>query len=558
MAREISLRINAKDDATANIKKVVDSVKSLGGVAKAAFAVFAAEKVIGFFSQALSAASAGDAGVKQSMQGITDAFTGFQVSLVKNITGNKAFMASIERLLNAVGPLVEKLIVGLVPILVTLSEAAIFAANAISKYLGPVFAAMQVVAAGAAISVKALFQALTGDLSGAKKTLTELEGIGGRIKDAFDADVTPITANYRTQGAQVRRNTDAAKNKPVDANKAADDEFTRLVKLRELDALRGGELETLATKEAAYRIELTKSTLSAERRLQVLDLLKTAGEFAKKQADEEKKSLDERTKGYKALEDAQKAQLDALIALAQKGKATATDRATLQRELDDARTAAEYASNPVDRNRNLDDADRIGDALKPVNDGIRGLVGTSAQELSAFIGDTFGNGLLAGFQTAFSSAASGNIGGAIRGFFAGISGAMGAAITQLGAETITALATKFIKTQITAFMTYGKIMKGLTKFLANPWTAGFAAVAIGVALSGLSRSLGASAGGGVGGAPVFSSGLNNTTQIANQAGGTLNVYVDGGFVNFNDPSQRQQWQDAIRDANGRNINIFSR
>lgn len=558
MAKEIALKISAKDNASANLKKVSNSVKSLGGVAKAAFAVFAAEKIIGFFSQAISIASAGDAGVKKSMQGITDAFAGFQVSLVKNITGNKAFMASIEKLLTAVGPLVEKLITGLVPIMVSLSEAAVFAANSIQKYLGPVFSALQVVAAGAAISVKALFQALSGDLSGAKTTLSELEGIGGRIKDAFNADTETTTPNYRETGARMRQKTEAKTGTATDPNKAADEQFQRLVKLREQNALHTGELDTLTTKEAAYRTELTKSNITAERRIQVLDLLKSAGEFAQKQADDEKKSLDERTQGYKALEEAQKAQLDATIALAQKGMATAEQRAMLQRELESARTAADYASNPVDRNNNLDDAERIAGALQPVKDSIQGMVGLSAQEMSAFIAQSFGDGLYAGFATAFSAAASGNIGGAIKGFFAGISGAMGNAITQLGAETLTKLTKDFIGKQVKLFMGYGNIMKGLTKFLSNPFTAGFAAVAIGVALTGLSRSLGAQANGGIGGAPVFSSGLGNTTQIANAAGGTVNVYMQGGsVVNLNDPGQRQKWQDLIRDSAGRNVNIFA-
>lgn len=559
MSKVISLDIRADDHASAKLNKINQSVKSLGTAAKAGFALFAADAVVSFFKDAITAASEADSNIKDSMQGVSDTFVGFQIGIAKSITGNTKFMTSIENLLTAIGPLVEGLVSGLVPVLGGLAQAASFAANAISKYLGPVFQALKIVTVGAAIGVKSLYQAMNGDLVGAYNSLKSLEGISERLGNVFENIPEPTPSNYRESGRRARLKKDGTKATASAATKpSADEEFERLVKLRDQNALHAGELDDLTKREASYRLELDKTNLTTERRLKVLDLLKSAGEFTKKQAEDEQKSLDERVQGYKALEDAQRAQLDALVSLAEKGKATVEERTRLQRELEDARTAADYASNPVDRNKHLDDVERLEGVLRPAQDSIRGMIGMSAEEMSSFIADSFGNGLLAGFQTAFSAAASGNIFGAIRGFFAGLSGVMGNAISQLASETMTKLVKDFIGRQVKVFMGYGNIMKGLSKFLSNPWTAGFAAVAIGVALSGLSRSLGAQASGGAGSSPVFGTGFNNSTTIAANAGGTVNVYVDGGgIINLNDPNQRRSWQDLIRDSNGRNINIYT-
>lgn len=749
MSKEISLKINAKDNASASIKKVGDAVSGLGSVAKSAFALFAADKVLGFFKDAISSAAEADAGVKRSMQGITDSYSGFQISIAKSITGNKAFMGSIMKLLDVVGPFVTQLINGLVPALTFIAKLLTALADPIAKVIGyfkslwdvgvtivklftgdfktsggevisvfslilnavisfttyltniviavlekvigwlknwfnavktlaelvyrifaPALSALgtliqtviipafikafeqvkniwtAIIGFGAAlyefsykvigtvlVYVNALTGAfatmwlyMTGDKDGArqkwKSTIEDMTSGLLKVKaitltSAQDVNLGRVSADASTgKGTDYRAIGQAARLK-----KDADARFLELVKLREQDTIRKNELEELTKKEAAYHLELDRTGVSVERRAKVSDLLKQstdslnkqldtqftnllklkenntllAGEqqslndrtaaytaelrnvnikeerraqiadvllkqsdLLKKQADDRKKSIDDERAKNEELTRAQKTRLDSLIELATKGRASEYERHVLQQEITSARYAAEYASNPEDRARNLDDADRIHQALTTRTDGLRTMIGKSAEDMAKFIGQTFGDALVAGFNAAFSNLASGNIIGAIKGFFGTITGSIGSAITQMGAETITALVKDFIGNQIKLFMGYGGILKGLAKFLSNPWTAGIAAVAIGVALSGLSRSLGAQASSGASSSPVFSSGFNNSTTIANQAGGTVNVYIGGnGLINLNDPSQRQSWQDLLRDSNGRNINIYT-
>lgn len=106
--KNISVSINAKD----NTKSTLDGIKkNLGGLesaAKSFTAIFAAEKIKQFFTEAIKAGTEADTGLKKSFTQIGDAYRGFQVATARAFLGNESLMSSLKSLILSVGPAVIK------------------------------------------------------------------------------------------------------------------------------------------------------------------------------------------------------------------------------------------------------------------------------------------------------------------------------------------------------------------------------------------------------------------------------------------------------------------
>lgn len=562
MAKSISLNINAKDNASAEIGRIGKSVQGLGTIAKGMVALFAVDKIAEFFTSAADFASEADSGVSKSLKGMKDTFAGLQVTVVKNIVGNKDFMNSIKTLMDVLAPMIVQLVTGLVPVLTLAAQGAADFARVVGKVLGPVLRVVKEIFMQAGLAVKMFWQLLKGDTQGAKESfqqLTDFETRIQRIKDAFNGigDAAPVAVpNLQAVGARANANIAAAGNKPTDPNEARDKQFETLIKLREAGLATQQQLQQLTATEAQYRAELTNTTTKAERRLQVNDLLTQSGKFAEEQQAAWNKELDEYRKQQDAARKADDERLSALVSLANAGKATTTDLAELNRQLADYQMLAQNANDPTLRASAEQQIQTLQGAIRAQKDSALSETQRFAQDLEQQLGDQFGAALFNGFSAALET-------GRITSLFGTFFGSAMQSISQgMTAMTIRWMKENgaFMAFQGKIYAAYGKLMAGLAKFLGNPFTAGVAALAIAAGIGALSRSLGAQASGGGGGVglPVGGIGLGNTTNVANNAGGVLNVFVDGGIVNLNDPRQRQQWQDVFRDSAGRNINVFSR
>jgi hypothetical protein len=166
------------------------------------------------------------------------------------------------------------------------------------------------------------------------------------------------------------------------------------------------------------------------------------------------------------------------------------------------------------------------------------------------IAQTLGNAIYQGFAAAFSGK---GISGLLKGFAKSILAGIGQTFTQLGQ----------------VYLQYGVLMQGLASFLPNPFTAGWAGVAIGAALIAMGAALGAvgthSATAGSGGGYSAGLGYNNTqdqitrirlmpgwaqgSDISPRSGNNYQFTVIGA----NDPQAQRAISELVRNAERRGL-----
>lgn len=160
-------------------------------------------------------------------------------------------------------------------------------------------------------------------------------------------------------------------------------------------------------------------------------------------------------------------------------------------------------------------------------------IGQTSNVLGSAIGD------------AFSAAFNGDgIGGVISSFGRTMLAGVGSIFVQLGQT----------------YLSYGTIMKGLAKFLTNPFTAGFAGVAIGAALIAMGTALGAVANrstqnvaGGVGAQSSQLGSMQNVVSDNKQ--GSATVVIQGGLLDMSNPEQARALADALGTLTNRRVTI---
>lgn len=157
--------------------------------------------------------------------------------------------------------------------------------------------------------------------------------------------------------------------------------------------------------------------------------------------------------------------------------------------------------------------------------------------------NTLGDAIYAGFKAGFSGK---GIGGVMKAFGKTVLAGIGSVFTQLGQT----------------YLLYGGIMEGLSHLLKNPFTAGYAGLAIGAALIALGGALGAvggEGGGGRGGAAAgaYASGrpaeITNikltATSVADQARyDTSRNFYNVNIIGTNDPKAQREMKELL--ANG--------
>lgn len=219
--------------------------------------------------------------------------------------------------------------------------------------------------------------------------------------------------------------------------------------------------------------------------------------------------------------------------------------------LDALREMEEHHKQHLDAMKN--DEEEYAKNLKEINDmmeGWREAGAKKALEDSKKDAKLVTDAIEKTMTTAFAK--GGNIGSAMKAFGDTIAAGLGQMLVQQGE----------------LYLEYGGIMQGLSALLGNPFTAGPAGIAIGLALIALGSALGAlaSGGGGSGGggsssrgappSPVsFTGSLGSTgTNSAANAGGITPVQpVSVTVIGPNDPSAQRQILQLISNGQRRNL-----
>lgn len=181
--------------------------------------------------------------------------------------------------------------------------------------------------------------------------------------------------------------------------------------------------------------------------------------------------------------------------------------------------------------------------------------GVIATNMESNIADSFSDALYNGFLSAFER---GNPLPIIQSFGASMVGAIGSAVSDMAKTWLAGIGKTFAK-QAAAYLKFGSIMKGLSKWLTNPFTAGIASVAIGAALIALSRSLGAQAS-GIGGNSYGISGMNESVSssqngVAANAKGDATIVIEGGLLDMSNPEQARSLARALESLSNRRVSI---
>jgi hypothetical protein len=163
-----------------------------------------------------------------------------------------------------------------------------------------------------------------------------------------------------------------------------------------------------------------------------------------------------------------------------------------------------------------------------------------SEDMAQKIGDGIENIMVASFSR------DGNTASAAKQFESMILGTLGTVLMKQGE----------------AYIAQSAIMISLSKFLSNPFTAGPAALGIGIALTALgamlrgqaAKTLSTSSRSGVGGS-VSSQGLSNTQESLQNSKGDATIVINGGLLDMTDPKQARALRDAINGLNGRRVTI---
>lgn len=196
----------------------------------------------------------------------------------------------------------------------------------------------------------------------------------------------------------------------------------------------------------------------------------------------------------------------------------------------------QFAKALADGNVSL--AARLDIQIKSIQDRMK----ASIQEF----GQTLQNAIITAFQEAFDGKHVGNI----------VEEFAGTILQGLG---------KMMIEQGVIYKAYGAIMKALTKWLTNPFTAGAAATAIGIALIGLGAALKAQASGGSTGTATAinpAKSLDMTTQTtfdpknvdrARALQPTQPITVNQTIIGANDPQAQRQIKQMVDNAARRGL-----
>lgn len=183
----------------------------------------------------------------------------------------------------------------------------------------------------------------------------------------------------------------------------------------------------------------------------------------------------------------------------------------------------------------------IAEKMKEVQDEMGSIIQTGFAE-------TLGNAIYNGFAAAFSGK---GISGLLKSFAKTILAGIGQTFTQLGM----------------VYLQYGVLMQGLASFLPDPFTAGWAGIAIGAALVAMGAALGAvgqgKSAGSTGGysAPSYSSNSDQVTRIrlmpgwATESGVTERSPNNFNFtvIGQNDPQAQREIAGLVRNAERRGL-----
>ena len=186
--------------------------------------------------------------------------------------------------------------------------------------------------------------------------------------------------------------------------------------------------------------------------------------------------------------------------------------------------------------------------------GFAGLTQTNSPfytQLSEGMGNAIGESLYNGFRIGFSKI--GTFRSFVNGFFASMANVLSGAMQTLS-NTLLKEGVKMILVQAKLYTLFGSIISALKKAITNPILAGFALVGIGVALSALAGKLGNEA--SYAQNQAYSSGaMTNSYDTLNTQGQdkVVNIYIEGGFINTNDPVQARQLGQAIEQLSQRRV-----
>lgn len=123
MATNAQINLNATDktgNAFASLNKKVGTIST---AAKSMVALFAADKVVGFFKDSLKAASEYDTVAAKSLKGLDNQFKTFQVAIGSAIVGNKDLVSGLTTIAKVAMPIVVAGVTSLVKALVGIGSA---------------------------------------------------------------------------------------------------------------------------------------------------------------------------------------------------------------------------------------------------------------------------------------------------------------------------------------------------------------------------------------------------------------------------------------------------
>ncbi len=366
------------------------------------------------------------------------------------------------------------------------------------------------------------------------------EGLGHIIKDVITGNFKQIPIDAKTMMSQVNQAIDEGWRDLIKDGKTASDELKSLFGFG--DNTPGGK-RTPGTKSAPM-VKPAKEDNGKDLLKAMLDMYKQEAEVAKATYELQTKiaqDLDTDTKTkYAKIEAQDQAYLAFIVDMYDEGS---------KEYLDQLKVIEEHHKQHLDAK--LKDENDYAKNIKEINDMVRGWEEVAAKkqkdDAEKFAKVTT-NSIEAIFKEGFSK--GGTIGSAMAAFGKTIAAGLGGMMVQLG-ET---------------YLTYGTIMQSLAALLPDPFTAGAAGIAIGLALIAMGSALGAVAsgggGGGGGGGPVGAPSAVNFTSSINPAGtnaagstGSLSPTAPVAFtvIGANDPAAQRQIVQLITNANRRNI-----
>lgn len=522
MAPTVQFKIQAKDETQGAFRSLDGRLKSIQSSTGTMLKLFASEKIVNFFKDAITSAAQYDDGVKKSVEGITSLYRGFQVQVAKVVLNNKELVDTFTYLIRDVSPWLVRSIGFWVVTFKKFSDVIRISINGLRMM-------WRVITGRPIDDLVAQNEALAANIF----TLDDYVKTFASVPDS----ITPVTE-------RTREHTRAVKNDREELKRAKEE-------LEAFLRVSGGQttpyqmslnpagarqlLQQYMDFMQSVRPEITKtdySTYSNEDIYRVLDnilqYLKTPNDILKLQA------------------------LRSVVAEVQKGMS----QSGVGRYIAPPSGPEQFPFNPRQGTMGFTTSALTLPKLPPLptkDERWKQSIRDEANTLETEIQESFGSAVENGFILAFQ-------GGRLNRIFENIWDNLRQSIQQgiarmtlawiKGTSTFTTIQAKF-------YAFYGKIMASLAKLLTNPFTAGVAALGIGAALFGLSRSLGNTSQGArpAGAYSVSNAGglaLGTVDGLSNN-GGQATIIVQGGFLNLNDPRQARQFADALNQITGRRI-----